>query len=62
MYDVNMVRPLFYIFFGLGFAAATLLGMTAAGAFILRRLWSLRDDLKDLKDCLAALEREEKED
>ena len=59
MYDINFVRPLLFIFFGLGFAAAAILGLTAVGALALTRLRSLRDELKEL---MAALERAEKEE
>ena len=56
MYDINFVRPLLFVFFGLGFAAAAILGFLAVGAFALARLWRVRDEWREL---MAALAREE---
>ena len=54
MIEITIAKTLFLVCFALGFAAAMLLTLVALGGFFLMRLWSLRDDLKALKEILVA--------
>ena len=59
MIEMTLAKTLFLICFALGFAAALVLMLTVFSGFFLMRLWSLRDDLKDLKDALFALAKDD---
>ncbi len=59
MIEMTLAKTLFLICFALGFAAALVLMLTVFSGFFLMRLWSLRDDLKDLKDALFALVKDD---
>ena len=56
MIEMTLAKSLFLICFALGFAAAMVLLLAAFGGFLLTRLWTLRDDLKELKSLLLAVE------
>ena len=59
MIEMTLAKTLFLICFALGFAAAMVLMLTVFSGFFLMRLWSLRDDLKDLTDAVLALMRDD---
>ena len=59
MIEMTLAKTLFLICFALGFAAALVLMLVVLSGFFLMRLWSLRDDLKDLTDAVLALMRDD---
>lgn len=62
MIEIEVAKTLFKICFAGGFVVAMLLTVLVIGLFFAVRLWTLRDDLKDmgeeLKGLLRELERE----
>ena len=63
MIEMEVAKTLFGLCFGGGFIAAMMLTVLVIGVFFATRLWTLRDDLKDmgeeLKNILKELEKEE---
>ena len=57
MMEVEVAKTLLRLSFAGGFALATLLGILALAAFFALRLWTLRDELKDMNESLMELMR-----
>ena len=62
MIEMTLAKTLFLICFARGFATAAILTLLALGGMFALRLWTLRDDLKELKTLLAQATAEETED
>ena len=57
MMEVEVAKALFRLSFAGGFALATLFGMLVLAVFFALRLWTLRDELKDMNESLTELMR-----
>lgn len=58
MIEMEVAKTLFTLCFAGGFVVAMLLTVLVIGVFFAVRLWTLRDDLKDMGEELKGLLRE----
>lgn len=65
MIEMELAKTLFKLCFCGGFAVALLLNVLVLGVFFAARLWTLRDELKEMGESFAellkALEKEEED-